>query len=108
MQMHKRMIAATGANASETWVRKMIEHHRGAVEISRVLIKAGGDAAFVQMARAGAEKQQPQIGELERLVAGGIAGGWGKASPFGPVEQSMHQQMMAAIGANLLEIGHAR
>lgn len=103
MQMHERMAAATGANASETWVRKMIEHHRGAVEMSQVLIDRGGDPAFVQMARAGAQKQQREIGELERMLAGGITGGSGEANPFGPVEQSMHQRMMDASGANLSE-----
>jgi len=101
MQMHERMVAATGANASETWVRKMIEHHRGAVEMSQVLINGGGDPGFVQMARTGAQMQQREIGELERMLAGGIAGGSGEANPYGPVEQSMHQQMMAATGGNL-------
>jgi uncharacterized protein (DUF305 family) len=103
MQMHERMMAATGANASETWVRKMIEHHRGVVEMSQVLISGGGDPAYVQMARAGAEKQQREIAEMERLLATGITGGPGEANPFGPVEQSMHQQMMTANGANLSE-----
>ena len=103
MQMHERMTAATGANASETWVRKMIEHHRGAVAMSQVLIDAGGDPGFVQMARTGAEKQQREIGELERMLAGGIAGGSGEANPYGPAERSMHRQMMAATGANLSE-----
>ena len=103
MQMHERMMAATGANASETWVRKMIEHHRGAVEMSQVLINGGGDPGFIQMARATVEKQQREIGELERLAAGGITGGSGEANPFGAVEQSMHQQMMAATAANLSE-----
>ena len=103
MQMHEQMMAATGANASETWVRKMIEHHRGAVAMSQVLIDAGGDPAYVQMARADAEKQQREIGELERMLAGGLAGGSGEANPFGQVEQSMHQQMMVATGGNLSE-----
>lgn len=103
MQMHERMMAATGANASETWVRKMIEHHRGVVAMSQVLINGGGDPGYVQMARAGAEKQRREIVEMERLLAGGITGGSGPANPFGPVEQSMHQQMMAATGANLSE-----
>ena len=103
MQMHERMVAATGTNASETWVRKMIEHHRGAVAMSQILIEQGGDARFVEMARTGAQKQQREIGELERLLAGGITGGSGEANPYGPVEQSMHQQMMAASGANLSE-----
>lgn len=103
MQMHERMMAATGANASETWARKMIEHHRGAVQMSQVLIDAGGEPGYVQMARTGAEKQQREIAELERMLAGGVAGGSGEANPFGPVEQSMHQAMMAATGSNLSE-----
>lgn len=103
MQMNERMMAATGANASETWTRKMIEHHRGAVAMSQILIDKGGDPQFVEMARMGAEKQQREIGELERMVAGGISGGSGEANPFGPIEQRMHQAMMAASGANISE-----
>jgi uncharacterized protein (DUF305 family) len=103
MQMNERMMAATGANASETWARKMIEHHRGAIEMSRIFIEQGGDPQFVQMAREGSEKQQREIAELERMIAGGISGGSGQANPYGPAEQQMHQQMMAARGANLTE-----
>ncbi len=103
MQMHERMMAATGANASETWARKMIEHHRGAVAMSQILIDGGGEPGYVQMARTGSEKQQREIAELERMLAAGIAGGSGEANPYGPAEQSMHQAMMAASGANLSE-----
>ena len=103
MQMNERMMAATGANASETWARKMIEHHRGAIDMSRILIEQGGDAEFVQMARQGSEKQQREIAELERMIAGGISGGTGEANPYRDAEQQMHQQMMAASGANLTE-----
>lgn len=103
MQMNERMMAAVGANASETWVRKMIEHHRGGVAMSQVLIDQGGEQRFVEMARTTAEKQQREIGELERMLAGGIEGGSGQPNPFGPVEQGMHQQMMAASGGNISE-----
>ena len=65
MRAHARMMAATGANASETWVRKMIEHHRGAVAMSQVLIDAGGEAEFVEMARMDVTKQTREIAELE-------------------------------------------
>lgn len=104
MQMHERMMAATGTSASETWARKMIEHHRGAVQMSQVLIDGGGEPGYVEMARMGAEKQQREIAELERMLAGGVTD-WpgGVANPFGPAEQSMHQAMMAAGGANLSE-----
>ncbi|MFN3727437.1 MAG: DUF305 domain-containing protein [Allosphingosinicella sp.] len=103
MQMNERMMASSGANASETWARKMIEHHRGAVAMSQILIDQGGEQRFVEMARQTIEKQQREIGELEQLVAGGITGGSGEANPFGPVEQSMHQRMMAASGGNISE-----
>ncbi len=103
MQMNERMMAAVGSNASETWVRKMIEHHRGGVAMSQILIDQGGEQRFVEMARMSAEKQQREIGELERMLAGGIDGGSGEANPYRPVEQSMHQQMMAASGANISE-----
>jgi uncharacterized protein (DUF305 family) len=102
MQMHERMMAVVGANASETWAGKMIEHHRGAVAMSQVLIDRGGEQRFVQMARTTIEKQQREIGELERMLAGGITGS-GEANPFRPVEQKMHQQMMAASGDNISE-----
>lgn len=103
MQMHDRMAAAAGANASETWTRKMIEHHRGAIEMSQLLIDQGGDPAMVQMARQTVEKQQGEIAELEGTLSAGISGGSGEANPFGPGEQQMHQAMMAATGGNLSE-----
>jgi len=101
MQMHERMMAATGANASETWVEKMIVHHRGAVQMSQLLIERGGEPGFVEMARMTVEKQSREIAELERELAGGITGGSGEANPFGGVEKSMHDQMMAATGTTL-------
>lgn len=101
MQMNERMMAATGANPSETWARKMIEHHRGAIQMSQLLIDRGGEPGFVQMARGTVTKQQREIGELERALAGALTGRSGEANPFASIEKSMHDQMMAATGANL-------
>jgi uncharacterized protein (DUF305 family) len=103
MQMNERMMAAVGVNASETWVRKMIEHHRGGVAMSQILFDQGGEQRFVEMARMTIDKQQREIGELERMLAGGIERGSGQPNPFSPVEQSMHRQMMAAGGGNISE-----
>lgn len=69
--MHDRMMAATGANPSETWLRKMIEHHRGAVDMSNILIQQGGDPKVLEKARMTAQKQQKEIQDLERMLAGG-------------------------------------
>jgi len=70
MQMHERMTAATGANASETWARKMIAHHRGAVDMSEVLIRQGGNPQVVAMARRTAEDQRREIAHLEAMLRG--------------------------------------
>jgi hypothetical protein len=72
-QMHDRMMAATGANSSETWLRKMIEHHRGAVQMAQVVIAQGGNPQVAAMARKTADKQTKEIAELERMLAGGGA-----------------------------------
>jgi uncharacterized protein (DUF305 family) len=71
--------------------------------MSQLLIDQGGDPQMVQMARQTVEKQQREIAELERVVQSGIRSGSGEPNPFGPVEQQMHQSMMAANGANLSE-----
>lgn len=43
MRMHERMMRAGGSNADETFARKMIEHHRGAIEMSQILATRGSD-----------------------------------------------------------------
>lgn len=102
MQMHERMMAATGANASETWVKKMIEHHRGAVEMSNVLIGLGGEERVLAMARMVVTDQGKEIQELERMLqAGGLGAGTnGDADPYKQSAQTMQQRKMAATGAN--------
>ena len=37
MAMHHKMMVV-GAEASETWVRQMIEHHRGAIAMSKIAV----------------------------------------------------------------------
>jgi uncharacterized protein (DUF305 family) len=102
MQMHERMMAAVGANASETWVRKMIEHHRGAVDMTNVLIGQGGDEPVLGKARKAVDDQGREIQLLERMLAGGGigAGTSGNANPYTQSEQTMHSRMMVATGAN--------
>ena len=105
MQMHERMMAAQGANASETWVRKMIEHHRGAIAMNDILMRQGGDPAVLDKARKTSADQGKEVQQLQRLLeAGGIgAGTSGNANPYGQSEQVMHDRMMAAKGASLSE-----
>lgn len=65
MKMHERMMAAMGSDATETWVRKMIEHHRGGIETSQIVLRETRDAKVRQMATKTITDQNREIGELE-------------------------------------------
>ena len=100
MRMQSAMAAAAGASAQETWVRKMIEHHRGAIEMSEALISLGGDPNVLQKARTTIEEQRRDQQELERMLRSGIrATRNGSPNPFVEAENRMNERMMAASGA---------
>lgn len=65
-QMHERMMAAVGSSPSETWIRKMIEHHRGAVAMSDIILAQNPTPEV----RAEAEKARTHHSrEISRLEA---------------------------------------
>lgn len=49
MDMHQKMMSAMGADATETWVRKMVEHHRGGIAMSRIVLRETKDPKVRQM-----------------------------------------------------------
>ena len=102
MQMHERMTAAVGTDVADTWVKKMIEHHRGAVEMSNIALQQGAQGRVAEMARMTITKQTKEIGELEAMA------GQGNPSPdsataYREAETRMHDRMMAAKGADAAE-----
>lgn len=68
MQMHEAMIAAKGANVSDTWALKMIEHHRGAITMSEILLAQDPDSRFADDARAVIRDQTAEIRKLEAML----------------------------------------
>ena len=65
MDMHQKMMAAKQGDAAEMWTRKMIEHHRGAVAMSRVALRVANDADTKRMAQMGIAEQEKSIAELQ-------------------------------------------
>jgi uncharacterized protein (DUF305 family) len=65
MKMHETMMGALGSDATETWVRKMIEHHRGGVEMSQIVLRETRDAKVRAMAEKTVAAQRREIAELE-------------------------------------------
>ena len=68
-QMHQAMMQAHGADPQETYALKMIEHHRGAIAMSEVLMRENPDAALREMAEKTITMQRQEITELEQWVA---------------------------------------
>ncbi len=105
-RMHEAMMAATGADAGESWARKMIPHHQGALDMSQVVLRDTQDAEIRRMAQKTVEMQARDIAELRRWLetrvgaaAGAAAPGGGGEPPFAPAEAKMKDAMMTAIGA---------
>lgn len=67
--MHQAMMAAKGASISETWVLKMIEHHRGAIALTHVLLEQPDVPDNIRaIAEKTASDQAREIAALERLT----------------------------------------
>jgi uncharacterized protein (DUF305 family) len=64
MAMHEKMMGAVGADATETWVRKMIEHHRGGIAMSQIVLRETKDAQVRGMATKTIAEQTREVGEL--------------------------------------------
>mgnify|MGYP002777019801 FL=1 len=68
MAMHDKMMAAKGADDGETWARKMIEHHRGALTMSQIALKESDDPMVRQMAQKTIDMQTKDIAELNKML----------------------------------------
>jgi uncharacterized protein (DUF305 family) len=73
-QMHQAMMQAHGADPQETYALKMIEHHRGAIAMSEVLMQQNPAPELRQMAEKTMTMQRQEITELEKWVAEHRAG----------------------------------
>jgi len=102
VQMNEKMMTAVGANAGDNWVRKMIEHHQGAVDMSRIVLEQNPSADAARMTRDTIDKQSKEIGDLRRLVQSGTPDPQ-SARLYEPGMATMHDAMMAAKGSNVSE-----
>lgn len=59
---------AQGAEFDRMWLRMMIEHHEGAIEMARTELKDGSYPAAQQLARAIVDAQQSEIDTMTKLL----------------------------------------
>ena len=99
-EMNRRMMEAVGSDVSDTWVKQMIEHHRGAIAMSEIMLQQNPSDHVRSMTEEGIRKQRAEIGELEKLVSND-APIPASLEPYRPVHQEMSQAMMAAVGTGV-------
>lgn len=68
MDMHQKMMSAQGADAGETWIRKMIEHHRGAVQMSQIALRSTQNADVRREAQKTIASQNREIANLNAML----------------------------------------
>ena len=102
MTMNERMMAAVGTDVGDSWVRKMIEHHQGAIDMSQIALQQNPRADVAEMARMTIEKQGKEIEDLRKLVKEGSPNPQSGEIYRSSITQ-MHNAMMAATGADISE-----
>lgn len=102
MRMNEQMMAAVGSDAGQNWLKKMIVHHQGAIDMSRVVLEQNPTADVAKMARETITKQGKEIEDLRKLAKDG-APDQRSAELYRPAMMDMHQKMMAASGLDISE-----
>lgn len=98
MTMDKSMKAAVGVDAADTWVKKMIAHHDGAIDMSRIVLGLQPTADVAKMAQMTINNQGAEIEALKALARNGAADP-ASARPYEAAMAEMHTEMMGASGA---------
>lgn len=98
MAMDKAMKAAVGVDAADSWVKKMIAHHEGAIDMSRIVLGLEPTADVAKMAQMTIENQGAEIEVLKALARNGAANPE-SARLYEAAMTEMHSEMMAASGA---------
>ena len=98
MAMDKAMKAAVGVDAADTWVKKMIAHHEGAIDMSRTVLGLEPTADVAKMAQMTIDNQGAEIEALKALARNGTADPE-SAKLYEAAMTEMHSEMMAASGA---------
>lgn len=64
----QQLRGATGVDAERLWLQMMLEHHRGAVEMSEVQIADGTYEPAIELATKIRDDQRAEIAEMEQLL----------------------------------------
>ena len=102
MSMKSKMDAAIGSSISDTWLAQMIEHHAGAIAMSKIVLTQSPTDEVRQMAADTIDMQGKEIVALTKLRSPGPSDPT-SIEPYRSVGTTMHQTMMAATGTDISE-----
>ncbi len=68
-KMNKAMSSANDADPAAAWAKKMIEHHRGGIEMSEIVLKNSKDPFINKQAKKTSDAQKKEIRELEAWLS---------------------------------------
>lgn len=102
MRMNGAMMAAVGSDAGQSWAKKMIEHHQGAIDMSRIVLDQGASGDVAMMARETIEKQQKDMEDIRKLIREGTPNPQ-SAELYRSAMTDMKEKMMTAMGADASE-----
>lgn len=95
MDMDQKMQAAKGADVSETFLRKMLEHHKGAVAMSDVALKNGVSGALRSQIEKTRSANQKDADMVEAMLSGKPMSGAGSAVPKATDHSDMNGMNMS-------------
>lgn len=101
-RMGDAMMSAVGSNAGDSWAKKMIAHHQGAIDMSRIILEQNPKPEVAEMARQTIEKQKMDIEDIRKLQKNGSPD-QKSADLYRPAMMDMQQKMQAATGADASE-----
>ena len=97
--MKERMASAIGGDVSDTWLKQMIEHHRGAIDMARIMLQGEPSDHVRQMAQETVEKQGAEVDRLTAMLGTAPADPASDA-PFRAPRAAMEHAMMPAKAAD--------
>jgi len=97
--MSEAMMSAVGSDAGDNWVRKMIAHHQGAIDMSQLILERNPEPDVAEMARMSIEKQRREIAELRKLQKDGAPNPQ-SAELYRQAMMAMDDKMKAVTGAD--------
>lgn len=69
MNMHQRMMAVHDRDPARYWALTMIEHHQGAIDTSRIVLRHTNDAQVRRLAQQTIDENTRGQGELRRWLS---------------------------------------